>query len=153
MDQKIWSACHSWCWLSMVARLPGMRAEWVDVLETQPNRKQSGESCKNGLINKTYIICNYYDCFELEITWPWVLIDWLINQFIYPSCSYSWITRAPATILLIFISTKTVHPFSPGNCFNTAIYSRARAKRISLVGFRGNGYYVWKKTVISEILH
>ena len=90
------------------------------------------------------------------ITWVIIensLIDWLIDQFIYPSCTYSWITRAPVTILLIFISTKIVLPFSPGNYFNTAIYNRARAKRIPMVGFRGNGYYVWKKTFIWEILH
>ena len=37
----------------------------------------------------------------------------MTDQFIYTSCSYSWITRAPETILLIFISTKIVHLFSP----------------------------------------
>ena len=59
-----------WTLISMVDRLPGMHTACVDVLETQANRKQSDESCNNSLFNKTYTICNYYDCFELQITWP-----------------------------------------------------------------------------------
>ena len=58
-----------WTLISMVDRLPGMHAECVNVLETEPNRKQSDESCNNSLINKTYTMCNYYYYFELEITW------------------------------------------------------------------------------------
>ena len=59
-----------WTLISMVDHLFGMHTECVDVHETQPNRQHRDESCNNSLINKTYTICNYYDCFELKITWP-----------------------------------------------------------------------------------
>ena len=69
-DQNVIPNVGSIDFISMVDHLLGMHTECVDVHQTQPNRHHRVESCNNSPINKTYTICNYYDCFELEITWP-----------------------------------------------------------------------------------